>query len=221
MNRSLRITPMTLAMGALTVALASTAAHAQTPEAPVMIAKISVKLNTHNAKAGDIFVAKTDRGYKLQDGTVIPKGSKISGKVASVQDRKTGNGDSMITFRLDQIEVKGGATVPIKGLVVAIGPPMAPHDLFGANSVMARNNNSQSGEGNEGGVKGTGSTNGLDPNTGLGSAGAKDEDDIRLGSTMQGVSLGKHMDNDWTSVLKGFKTEIDLDSDELIKVKLM
>jgi len=38
---------------------------------------------------------------------------------------------------------------------------------------------------------------------------------------MQGVSLGKHMDNDWTSVLKGFKTEIDLDSDELIKVKLM
>jgi hypothetical protein len=213
----------TVAVGALAAALASTAAQAQAPAtpAPVMIAKITVKLSTHNAKVGDVFAAKTDRGYKLQDGTVIPKGSKITGKVASVQDRKTGNGDSMITFRLDQIEVKGGATVPIKGLVVAIGPPMSPHDLFGANSVMARNTNTQAGTGVGAAGQGTGSSNGMDPNAGLGSAGAKDEDDIRMGSTMQGVSLGKHMDNDWTSILKGFKTEIDLDSDEVVKVQLM
>lgn len=215
-----------LAVGALALAALSQGSQAQgtatagTPST-VMIAKIAVKLSTHNAKVGDIFAAKTDRGYKLPDGTMIPKGSRITGKVASVQDRKAGGGDSMISFRLDQIEVKGGAAIPIKGLLVAIGPPMSPHDLFGANSVMARNTNVQGGTGPLAGAQGTGSSNGMDPNSGLGSAGAKDEDDIRLGSTMQGVSLGKHMDNDWTSILKGYKTEIDLDSDEMVKVQLM
>jgi hypothetical protein len=188
--------------------------------APVVVAKIAVKVSSRNAKVGDLIAAKTLRAYKLQDWTDIPKGSKILGKVATVQNRKDGNGDSLMTFRFDQIEVKGGSPVTIRGLVVAIGPEMSPHDLFGANSVMARNINPQSGTGPTSGSQGTGSSNGLDPNTGLGSAGAKDEDDIRLGSTLPGVSLGKHMDADWTTMLKGFKSEIDLDPEVVVKVQL-
>jgi hypothetical protein len=137
-----------------------------------------------------------------------------------VQNRKEGNGDSLLTFRFDQIEVKGGATVEIRGLVVAIGPEMKPHDLFGANSVMARNTNPQSGTGVTAASQGTGSSNGMDPNVGKGSVGAKDEDDIQLGSTLEGVSLGRHMDADWTTMLKGFKSEIDLDPDVVVKVQL-
>lgn len=188
--------------------------------APVMEAKIALKISSKNAKVDDAVAAKTLRTYKLADGTEIPKGSKIDGKVVSVQSKKAGNGDAMLSFRFDQIEVKGGAAVPIHGLVVAIGPPMAAKDLFGANSVMARNTNPQSGTGVTAASQGTGSSNGLDPNLGLGTAGSKDENDIHMGSTLEGVSLGTHMDADWTTALKGFKTEIELDSDVVVKVQL-
>lgn len=174
--------------------------------APVLVAKIAASLSTRNAKAGDAVTAKTLKSARLADGTELLKGSKLMGKVEMARSKKAGDGKSLLTFRFDQIEPKGGSPIAIKGLVVAIGPALAPKDLFGANSVMARS--------------GTGSSNGLDPNAGLGSAGAKDETDIPLGSTMQGIALGRHMDADWTTALEGFKTEIDLDSDVLVKVEL-
>jgi hypothetical protein len=223
MNRFPNKLSITLAAAILAVAFFGIANAQTAPSgtaAPVMVAKITGNLSSKNAKVGDVVAAKTLRGYKLQDGTDIPKGSKITGKIATVQNRKEGNGDATMTFRFDQIEVKGGAPVPIHGLVIAIGPEMSPHNLFGANSVMARNTNPQGGTGVTAGSQGTGSSNSLDPNAGLGSAGAKDEDDIRLGSTLQNVSLGKHMDADWTTVLKGFKSEIEFDSDTVVKVQL-
>jgi len=211
-----------LAAAALASAACPAYVSAQTApaNAPVMVAKFAGTLSSKNAKVGDAVAAKTLRAYKLADGTDIPKGSKITGKIATVQNRKEGNGDSMMTFRFDQIEVKGGAPVPIHGLVVAIGPEMSPHDLFGANSVMARNTNPQGGTGVTAASQGTGSSNGLDPNIGKGSVGGKDEDDIRMGSTLPGVSLGTHMDADWTTMLKGFKAEIEMDSETVVKVQL-
>jgi len=224
MNRSRREIVSMMAGAALLAALfpaiGSAQAAAAAPVAPVLVAKIAANLSTKNAKVGDSIAAKTLKGYKLPDGTDVPKGSKIVGKLAAVESKKAGNGTAMLTFRLDTIEVKGGATVPIKGLVIAIGPALTPKNLFGANSVMARNTNVQGGTGVNAGAQGTGSSNGLDPNTGIGSAGAKDEDDIPLGSTMDGVALGRHMDADWTTALQGIHTDIDLDSDVLIKVQL-
>jgi hypothetical protein len=173
---------------------------------PILEAKFAANLSTKNAKPGDAVAAKTLKQFELKDGTDIPKGSRIVGKVGSVQSKKTGDGKSLLTFRLDQIEIKGGATVPIHGLVVAIGPSLAPKEILGANSVLTRN--------------ATGLSDGIDPNAGIGSAGAKDEDDIPLGSRLEGVSLGRHMDADWTTALLGIHQDIDLDSDVLIKVLL-
>jgi len=60
----------------------------------------------------------------------------------------------------------------------------------------------------------------LNPNAGLGGVAPKDEDDIPLGSTQPGVSLGRHLDADWTTILQGIHQDIDLDSEVLIKVQL-
>lgn len=222
MNRLRRQIPAILAVAALLVVFFPTHGPAQAAPAaaPVLVAKIAANLSTRNAKVGDTVVAKTLKPAKLTDGTEIPKGSKLTGKVATVQSKKAGNGTSMLTFRIDQVEPKGGAAIPIHGLVVAIGPSLAPKDLFGANSVMARNTNPQGGTGPGAAGQGTGSSNGVDPNLGLGTAGAKDEDDIPLGSRLEGVSLGRHTDADWTTVLEGVHTDIDFDSDVLIKVQL-
>jgi hypothetical protein len=111
----------------------------------------------------------------------------------------------MLTFRFDQAEVKGGSPLSIHGLVVAIGPSLGPQNGLGANSVMGRG--------------GVGSTVGLDPNAGLGKAAARDEDDIPLGSTLEAVGLGRHLDADWTTALQGIRRDIQLDGDVLIKVE--
>src|ERR1700678_1205740 len=107
MNRMRRQIPAILTAAALlaaffpTVSYAQAAAPAAAPAA-VMVAKIAANLSTKNAKVGDSISGKIVKSYKLQDGTEIPKGSKIIGKVDLVQSKKAGNGDSMMTFRLDQ-----------------------------------------------------------------------------------------------------------------------
>jgi hypothetical protein len=188
----------------------------------VMVAKIDGKLSTRNAKIGDVLSAKILKSWKLTDGADVPKGSKITGKVASVQSKKEGSGNSTLTFNLDQIEVKGGAAVPVHGIVVAIGPSLAPKDVLSPGGGLGR---SPSPSGETGGAganmgRGASSTNAPDPNASLGGPSARDEDNIPLGSTMPGVRLGSHPDPDWTTTLQGVHEDIDLDSDILIKVQL-
>jgi hypothetical protein len=227
MNRSAGRIAQTAAVAALLFAAISSIGHAQDaappqPAGPVIEAKVAVKVSTKTAKVGDAIAAKTLREYKLQDGTDIPKGSRIEGKVATVESKKAGNGNSLMTFSLEQIEVMGGTAIPIHGQVVAIGPSLMPNESPGGNPAMPRSTNpqSQSGAGAMSPSQGRGSQNGPVPNAGLGSSGAKDEYDIPLGSTMEGVALGRHTGADWTTALQGVKTDINLDSDLVIKVQL-
>jgi hypothetical protein len=185
---------------------------------PILEAKFDRNVDTKSAKLGDPVFAKTLKAIKLADGTEIPKGSKLVAKIISVQSKKEGNGNSMLTFRFDEADVKGGAAVPIHGEVVAIGPSLAPKDGLGPYSVMSRSQGPSNDTSNAG--RGVGSSNGIDPNTGVGKGGAKDEDDIPMGSTLEGVALGIHKDADWTTALQGVKCDIKLSSDVNIKVQL-
>jgi hypothetical protein len=196
------------------------AGNPEQPSALVMVAKIDGKLSTKNAKVGDVVSAKILKSWKLTDGTEIPKGSKITGKVASIKSKKDGDGTSMLSFKLDTIEVKGGAPIPVHGAVVAIGPSLAPKDGLGPSSGLGRSTSAEnSGMGANPG-RGVGTTPGLNPNAGLGGPASKDEDDIPFGSTQPGVSLDRHLDADWTTTLQGIHQDIDLDSEVLIKVQL-
>lgn len=197
------------------------AAFAQAQDAAlVMVAKIDGKLSTRNAKVGDVLSAKIQKSWKLTDGTEIPKGSKITGKVASVQSKKEGSGNSTLTFKLDQIEVKGGAAVPIHGIVIAIGPSLAPKDVLSPGGGLGRSPSGENGMAGANPGRGASPTNAPDPNASLGGPSARDEDNIPLGSTMPGVRLGSRPDPDWTTTLQGVHEDIDLDSDILIKVQL-
>jgi hypothetical protein len=187
-------------------AQAPVASAAALPAGPTLVAKISSNLSTKNAKAGDVLTAKTLKTLKLADGTELPKGSKLVAKVTSVQSKKAGDGNSLLSFRFDEVDVKGGASLAIHGMVVAIGPELSPKESIGANSVVGRG--------------GVGLTPGLDPSTGLGKVGARDEDDIATGSTLEGVALGRHKDADWTTALRGMHTDVDLDSSVVIKLQI-
>ncbi len=187
-------------------------------DAPVMEARFDKSVDTRNAKLGDPVSARILRNYKLPDGTDVPKGTRVLGKITEVQSKKEGNGNSMLTFRFDTAQVKGKGEIPLHGLVVAIGPSLAAKDLLGPHNVMARSAGSSSDTSDAG--RGVGSTPGMDPNSGQHKAGGTDEDDIAMGSTLEGVALGVHKDADWTTALKGFKTDVRLDSEVDIKIQV-
>ncbi len=133
---------------------------APTAAGPVLIAKIVGAISTRKAKVGDTLTAKTVGNYKLADGSEVPKGSKLVAKVTLATSKKDGNGTAILSFRFDQVEMKGGSTVPIHGFVTAIGPAL-PTGTGGI------------GQGSVLGRSGQGSSTGIDPGTGLPKSGSQ------------------------------------------------
>jgi hypothetical protein len=209
--------PIVVAIFFFILANLSTPGAAQTASptqaaSPILVARIAANLNSKNAKVGDSISAKTVKGYKLPDGTDLPKGSKLTGKVESVQSKRAGDGNSLLTFRFDSAEVKGGAVVPIRGMVVAIGPAMEP-GTSGSSPSMS-----------QGGAMGRGGAGGkatMSPVAGADPSPAKDENDIPMGSTLDGVALGRHTGSEWSTVLQGIHKEIGLDTSVVVKVQPM
>jgi len=159
----------------------------------VLVAKFAANLNTKSAKVGDAVSAKITKAVKLKDGTNVPKGAKLDGKVTTVDSVQSGSGTSSLAIKFDQVEVKGAAAIPIQGLIVAIGPTAdtRPADY---NPMLGT--------------------------TVSGSAAPKDSNSIPPGSTLEGVSLSTSLDSDGASDLHGVKREIKLDSDVMIKLEL-
>lgn len=197
-------TPAILAIGAILSTASALSAPAQS-SAPAVLAKFAGNLNTKSAKVGDAIAAKTTKAAKAKDGTEIPKGSKLDGKVIAVQSVKDGNGTSSLAIKFDQVEVKGSAPVPIQGLIVAIAPSSDSGGGMGFDSVLGRG--------------GVGSSPGLDPNTGAEHSGTA-SGDIPKGSTLEGVALGTNLDAQGASELRGIKRDIKLDSNVVIKLEL-
>lgn len=71
------------------------------------------KLDTKTAKTGDAVVIKTKSDVKTADGTEIPKGSKLVGKVVGVKPLGEGNQNSQVALHFDHVELKGGQNVPV------------------------------------------------------------------------------------------------------------
>lgn len=181
--------------------LGSRSGFGQTATTPHVVARIEKTIDSKSAKAGDEVIAKTLGGVHLPDKTFLPKGTKLIAKVSEAQSKRAGNGNSTLMFRFDQAEIKGGNIISIKGQVVAVGPSLAADSGMGQGSVV---------------------TPGLAPNAdaALGRAGAQDEYNIADGSTLPGVVLELPEDADWKTDLSGFKKDILLDSDVLIKVQM-
>ncbi len=87
-----------------------------------LLAELTSKLDTKSAKVGDAVMAKTVADLKMTDGSIIPKGSKLEGRVTQVESKAAGNGNVSLGILFDQLDVKGGHQKPIHGVLVAIAP---------------------------------------------------------------------------------------------------
>ncbi len=103
----------------LPVAFAAIALHGQTSAVHAIAgarvnAELTKRIDAKKAKVGDTVEAKTTSAVKLPDGTELPKGTKLVGKVTDVRARSNSDKTSHIAFNLDEALMKDGREVPLK-----------------------------------------------------------------------------------------------------------
>jgi hypothetical protein len=96
--------------------------------------KVTKTWDSSKLKEGDAVEAETAGSFKLADGTMVPKGSKLMGHVVAAKARSKGDSDSQLTVAFDKLGVANGKQLTVKGMVQAVFPPSDDVDL-GANAM--------------------------------------------------------------------------------------
>jgi hypothetical protein len=87
--------------------------------------KVIKTLDSSKLKEGDSVEVETAGAFKMADGTLVAKGSKLTGHIAASKARSKGDAESELTVVFDKLNaVKGGQFV-VKGSVQAVFPPLA------------------------------------------------------------------------------------------------
>jgi hypothetical protein len=124
----------------LPVAMVAIALHGQTSASNAapgirVNAELTKRIDSKKAKVGETVEAKTTSAVKLPDGTELPKGAKLLGKVTDVKARSNSDNTSHIAFKLDQALMKDGHEVPLRVMVISATAPFdAPPDIAGMTS---------------------------------------------------------------------------------------
>ena len=85
--------------------------------------KITRTLDSSKLKEGDSVEVETAGSFKLADGTLVPKGSKLTGHITAAKARSKGDSDSQLTVTFDKLNVANGKQLSVKGTVQAVFPP--------------------------------------------------------------------------------------------------
>jgi hypothetical protein len=172
-----------------------------------VLSELTSKLDTRKSKVGDPVTAKTLNPLKLNDGTVLPKGTLLSGKVMQAQPKSSGGATLAILF--DQVAMKGTDPMPVCGLLVAVAAAPSLADAGGSTSDLPLGSGGDS-KGAMASMTGTSisdQTNALPP--------------IKAGSSIKGVALNPTPAPDGASVLQSTSKDIKLDSGTRLEIGLL
>src|SRR3954463_3985525 len=119
----------TVILGPLLLSLlcfGQSSASAPAQAAPVVIGhgafpvKIIKTIDSSKLKDGDAVEVETAGSFKLPDGTLVPKGSKLVGHVLASKARAKGDSESMLTVAFDKLNIPNGKQLSVKGVVQAV-----------------------------------------------------------------------------------------------------
>ncbi|WP_162601624.1 hypothetical protein [Occallatibacter savannae] len=97
-------------------------------------AELVDKLDSKSAKQGDSVVVKTDENLQISQGTEIPRGSKLIGRITNVQPRSDGHENAQIAIQFDRAELKGGQTLPIESVIQSVAPAVGAEGMSGTSN---------------------------------------------------------------------------------------
>jgi hypothetical protein len=172
-----------------------------------VLSVLTCKLDTKKSKVGDPVTAKTLNPLKLNDGTVLPRGTILTGKVTQVQAKSSGSATLAIYF--DQLETaKGAAPMMVHGLIAAVAPAPALSDAGGSTADLPLGSGGDS-KGAMASMTGTSisdQTQNLPP--------------IAPGSGIKGVVLSPIPTADGSTVLQSMEKDIKLENGTRLEIGL-
>ena len=110
------------------------AAVAQTTD---LSAELTKKIDTKNTKVGDEVVARTTHTAKLSDGTKLPKGTRLLGKVTDVQAKSSEEKNSRLAFAFDRALLSNGQQLPIHAVVMSLTAPASAAAMAATDDSMS------------------------------------------------------------------------------------
>lgn len=123
-----------LSLGVSILLLCATLSYGQAPSSPTAAApnaighgafpvKVTKTLDSSKLKVGDSIEVATAGAFKLPNGTLVPKESKLIGHVISASARSKGDPDSNLTIGFDRLNIDNGKSLSVKGVIQAVFPP--------------------------------------------------------------------------------------------------
>src|ERR1700690_1581402 len=77
--------------------------------------RVTKTLDSSKLKEGDAVEVETAGSFKLADGTLVPKGSKLTGHVTAAKARSKGDPLSQLTVTFDKLDVANGKQLSLTG----------------------------------------------------------------------------------------------------------
>ena len=118
-----------LALQAQTGSVASGTTTAGTNAAAASVsAELTKRIDTKKTKVGDEVHVKTTSAAKFADGTELPKGTKLVGKVTDVHEKSNTDKTSHVAFDLERAVTMDGHDMPVHAAVTSMMVPAQPVD---------------------------------------------------------------------------------------------
>jgi hypothetical protein len=120
-------------------------------------AELTKGIDTKKAKVGDEVDARVTSTAKLPDGTELPRGTKLTGKVTDVKAKSKEDKSAHLAFSIDRAVLKDGKQVPV---VVAVTSVTGPAQSSAGEMMMPGGGAAPGGGANPAGSGGSGSSSG-------------------------------------------------------------
>jgi hypothetical protein len=112
------------------------------PESPEIHAVLDKIVHPKKVSVGDAVTARLTEPTKLKDGTELPKGTHIVGKVTEIKVKADKEGPSRLGLLFDKAQLKDGKEVPLTMALVSVAPRWEPG---GVDPVAADNGSASAG----------------------------------------------------------------------------
>lgn len=206
---------MVVAVAPVVIAQNQPAPSAQ-PAAPEIHAVLEKMVHPKKVKVGDEVVARTTDATKLKDGTELPKGAHIIGKVTEVKMKPDKEGPSKLGLLFDKAQMKDGKEMPLTMALVSVAPH---YEAGGVDPVAAENTGSSAGRVGQmsqaqGRSEGSAGSDTLNKGLGIrGSTSTMGPEAMRPGvSYVPDMTIASYSMGDPGTILQSAKTTVYLDS---------
>jgi len=117
-------------------------------------AELDKSLDSKKAKVGDAVTARATEATKEDGKVVIPKGTKLAGRVIHASARSKGDSDSTLALQFDRAELKSGQEIALQVNIQAMAAPPGVTPIGGDDLQGMGNGQGSAGTSNRGAMSG-------------------------------------------------------------------